>query len=119
MINTYLFLVTTCSTNTSAQYLVLNSRMYRGSLQPAIRVRFWESCHTHQSSLAIPRSLQHLMRALLLHASVAVAIPAGSKNSCSPRAMATSLQGCYNQPLTPSTQLTFQDTQAHTRDLRP
>lgn len=30
---------------------------------------------THQSSLATPKSLQHLIRALLLHASVAVGMP--------------------------------------------
>lgn len=48
---------------------------------------------TYHNSLAIPRSLQHLMRALLLHASVAVGIPEGSKYSCSPRAMATNLRG--------------------------
>jgi len=47
---------------------------------------------TDHSSLAIPKSLQHRIKALLLHASVAVAIPAASKYSCSPRAMATSLQ---------------------------
>ena len=47
---------------------------------------------THQSSLAIPRSLQHLINALLLHASVAVGIPAGSKYSCSPLAIATNLE---------------------------
>jgi hypothetical protein len=64
------------------------------------QTQVWGSRATHQSSLAIPRSLQHLMRALLLHASVAVAIPAGSKNSCSPRAIATSLQRCYNHLLT-------------------
>jgi hypothetical protein len=46
---------------------------------------------THQSSLAIPKSLQQRMSALLLDDSVAVAIPDGSKYSCSPRAMATSL----------------------------
>jgi hypothetical protein len=46
----------------------------------------------HQSSLAIPRSLQHLINALLLHASVAVGIPEGSKYSCSPLATATNLE---------------------------
>ena len=46
---------------------------------------------TYQSSLAIPRSLQHLINALLLQASVAVGIPEGSKYSCSPLAIATSL----------------------------
>lgn len=45
----------------------------------------------NQSSLATPRSLQHLMSALLLHASVAVGMPEGSKYSCSPLATATSL----------------------------
>jgi hypothetical protein len=48
---------------------------------------------THHSSLAIPRSLQHLMRALDLQASVAVGTPDGSKYSCSPLAIATSLLG--------------------------
>ena len=46
---------------------------------------------THHSSLAIPRSLQQRIRALLLHASVAVGMPFGSKYSCSPRAIPTSL----------------------------
>jgi len=46
---------------------------------------------THQSSLAIPKSLQHLINALLFTDSVAVGIPDGSKYSCSPRAMATRL----------------------------
>ena len=48
---------------------------------------------THQSSLAMPRSLQHRMRALLLQPSLAVGTPLGSKNVCSPRATDTSLQG--------------------------
>jgi uncharacterized protein len=47
--------------------------------------------YTDQSSLAIPRSLQQRINALLLQASVAVGMPAGSKYSCSPRAIATSL----------------------------
>ena len=46
---------------------------------------------TDQSSEAIPRSLQHRIRAFDLHASVAVGIPLLSKNSCSPRAIATRL----------------------------
>lgn len=46
----------------------------------------------YQSSLAIPKSLQQRIRALLLHASVAVAIPEGSKYSCSPLAIATNLE---------------------------
>ena len=46
----------------------------------------------YQSSLAIPRSLQHLINALLLQASVAVGIPEGSKYSCSPLAIPTSLE---------------------------
>lgn len=57
-------------------------------------LRVWICCNeiaAHHSSLAIPKSLQQRMRALLLHASVAVAIPLGSKKSCSPRAIATSL----------------------------
>jgi hypothetical protein len=73
---TCFFLVGTCSANTSTQYSFLNSRMNRGS----------------HSSLATPRSLQQRIRALLLHASVAVGIPEGSKYSCSPRAIATRLQ---------------------------
>lgn len=76
MIKTYFFFVGTCSANTSTQYSFLNSRTNRGS----------------HSSLATPRSLQQRIRALLLHASVAVGIPEGSKYSCSPRAMATRLQ---------------------------
>jgi hypothetical protein len=71
----FFFLVGICSAKISMHDLALNSRMKRGS----------------QSSLAMPRSLQHRMRALLLHASVAVGIPEGSKYSCSPRAIATSL----------------------------
>jgi hypothetical protein len=38
-----------------------------------------ESVEIYHNSLAIPRSLQHLMRALLLHPSVAVVIPPASK----------------------------------------
>ena len=72
----YFLLVGTCSANTSTQYCFLNSRMNRGS----------------HSSLAIPRSLQQRIRALLLQASVAVGIPEGSKYSCSPRAIPTSLE---------------------------
>lgn len=75
---TYFFLVGTCSANTSTQYFALNSRMKRGS----------------QSSLAMPRSLQHRISALLFTASVAVGMPLGSKYSCSPRATATSLMEC-------------------------
>lgn len=48
-------------------------------------------CNTHHSSLATPKSLQHLISALLLQASVAVAMPFTSKYSCSPRATATRL----------------------------
>lgn len=50
---------------------------------------------THHSSLATPRSLQQRISALLLQASVAVGIPAGSKYSCSPLAIATNL--CMHQ----------------------
>ncbi len=53
---------------------------------------------THHSSLAIPRSLQQRMSALLLHASVAVGMPFGSKYSCSPRAMPTSLSNVSDSP---------------------
>lgn len=91
--DTDFFLVGTCSANTSKQYLALNSRMKRGSLNGSLSKNHKIQCHDiiDQSSLAIPRSLQHLINALLLHASVAVAIPEGSKYSCSPRATATSL----------------------------
>lgn len=64
------------STNTSTQCFFLKSRMKRGS----------------QSSEAIPRSLQHRMRAFDFAPSEAVAIPLGSKYSCSPRAVATNLR---------------------------
>lgn len=69
----FLFFFTACSTNTSTQCCFLKSRIKVGS----------------QSSLAIPKSLQHRIRALDLQASVAVAIPDGSKYSCSPRATDT------------------------------
>jgi hypothetical protein len=81
--DTYFFLVTTCSANISTQYFALNSLMKRGS----------------QSSLAIPRSLQQRISALLLTASVAVGIPLGSKYSCSPRATPTSLIQQVNRQL--------------------
>ncbi len=71
----HFLLVGTCSAYTSTQYSFLNPRMNRGS----------------HSSLAIPRSLQQRISALLLQASVAVGIPEGSKYSCSPRAIPTSL----------------------------
>jgi hypothetical protein len=71
----HFLLVGTCSANTSTQYSFLNPRMNRGS----------------HNSLATPRSLQQRISALLLQASVAVGIPEGSKYSCSPRAMPTSL----------------------------
>lgn len=65
---------------------------------PATQVRVMSTipcvmstCSNH-NSLAIPRSLQHRIRALLLQPSVAVGMPLGSKYSCSPRATATSLQ---------------------------
>ena len=50
-----------------------------------------EEVATHQSSLAIPRSLQQRIRALLLHPSVAVGSPSALKNVCSPLATETSL----------------------------
>lgn len=85
-------LVVACSTNTSVQYCALNSRMNRGSLELSLRIPvIYKQEASYQSSLAMPKSLQHLMRALLLHDSVAVATPEGSKNSCSPRAIATNL----------------------------
>ena len=68
------FLVLTCSTHISFVILFVNSLMKRGS----------------QSSEAIPKSLQHRIKALDLQPSVAVGIPSGSKYCCSPRAMETS-----------------------------
>ena len=65
-----------CSTHTSFVILLVNSLMNRGS----------------QSSEAIPRSLQHRIRALDLQPSVAVGMPSGSKYCCSPRAMETRLE---------------------------
>jgi hypothetical protein len=73
----FFFLVVTCSTHTSFVISVVNFRMNRGS----------------HSSDAIPRSLQHRIRALDLQPSVAVGMPSGSKYCCSPRAMETSLKG--------------------------
>jgi hypothetical protein len=75
-LKTHFLLEGTCSAYTSTQYSFLNSRMNRGS----------------HSSLATPRSLQQRISALLLQASVAVGIPEGSKYSCSPREIPTSLQ---------------------------
>lgn len=92
------FLVTTCSPHASTQYFALNSRMKRGSLQGGVRpatasaiARDIGTCDnlTDHSSLAMPRSLQHRIKALLLHPSVAVGTPLGSKYSCSPRATET------------------------------
>ena len=51
---------------------------------------------TNQSSEAIPRSLQHRMRAFDLHPSVAVGNPAGSKKVCSPLATETNLFHAIN-----------------------
>lgn len=59
----FFFLVTWCSPNFSSQCFFLNILIQRGS----------------QSSLAIPRSLQHRIKALDLQPSVAVGIPLGSK----------------------------------------
>lgn len=56
-------LLTTCSTNASRAYFALYLRIHRGS----------------HNSLAIPRSLQHLTRALERQPSVAVGIPSGEK----------------------------------------
>ena len=84
----------TFSTNTSTQWAALNSRMNRGSLRTTGQ-RIEGGCillTAHQSSLAMPRSLQHLINALLLQASVAVGIPEGSKYSCSPLEIPTSLE---------------------------
>lgn len=46
---------------------------------------------TYHSSEAIPRSLQHRIKALLLQPSDAVGSPELSKKSCSPRACDTNL----------------------------
>lgn len=70
-----LFFVTTCSTIVSFAISAKNLRMNRGS----------------QSSEAIPKSLQHRIRAFDLQPSVAVGMPSGSKYCCSPRAIDTSL----------------------------
>jgi hypothetical protein len=59
----FFFFVLTCSTHTSLVSFPVNSRINRGS----------------QSSLAMPKSLQHRMSALDLHPSVAVGMPSGSK----------------------------------------
>ena len=69
------FFVLACSTQISFVILLVNSLMKRGS----------------QSSDAMPRSLQHRIKALDLQPSVAVGIPSGSKYCCSPRAIETSL----------------------------
>lgn len=71
-------------------------RIDRGDLSSTASLRARETerereRETDQSSEAMPRSLQHLMRALLLHPSVAVGIPFASKNVCSPRATLTNL----------------------------
>jgi hypothetical protein len=75
-------------------------RRFVGADENRVPERAERSVHTgegkgeekmNQSSLAIPRSLQHRINALLLHPSVAVGIPLGSKNVCSPRATETSL----------------------------
>jgi hypothetical protein len=60
--------------------------------QPTKNLSWHRKKKPYQSSLAMPRSLQQRMSALLLHPSVAVGIPFGSKYSCSPRAMLTRLQ---------------------------
>lgn len=75
------FLVNACSTNASLACSFRNLRIYRGS----------------QSSLATPRSLQHLMRAFDLQPSVAVATPSESKYCCSPRANETRLNQLANE----------------------
>lgn len=74
--STHFLPVLASSTKTSTQYFCLNCRMKRGS----------------QSSDAMPKSLQHRMRALDLAPSEAVAMPFGSKYSCSPRAVEMYLQ---------------------------
>ena len=69
------FLVVTCSTNVSLPRSAMNLLMNLGS----------------HSSDAIPRSLQHRIRAFDLQPSVAVGMPSGSKYCCSPLAIDTSL----------------------------
>ena len=59
----FFFLVTTCSTQISRPFSRRNLRMNRGS---------------HNSD-AMPRSLQHLIKAFDLQPSVAVGMPSGSK----------------------------------------
>jgi hypothetical protein len=71
----FFLLLVICSTHTSLLCCALNLRINTGS----------------QSSLAMPRSLQHRINALDLHPSVAVGMPSGSKYCCSPRAIETSL----------------------------
>lgn len=95
---THFRLLTICSVNTSTQYLALNSRMNLGSLscQLSLCLHTQQRLLAHHNSLAIPKSLQHRIRALLLHASVAVGMPEGSKYSCSPRATETSLDDQLN-----------------------
>lgn len=73
----------------------------------------------HQSSLAIPRSLQHRIKALLLQPSVAVGMPEGSKYSCSPRAMPTSLTVYMSisiEGIEMVKQYTFPDRRVHIHD---
>jgi hypothetical protein len=92
---TYFFFEAACSVHASTQCAALNVLMNPGSLD----TRHSHQYHlvsegekgTDQSSLAIPKSLQHLMRALDLHPSVAVGSPSGLKNVCSPLATLTSL----------------------------
>ena len=72
-LHSFLFFPPVPSAQTSAAYLPLNSLINLGS----------------HSSLAMPRSLQHRMSALDLAPSEAVAMPLGSKYSCSPRAVDT------------------------------
>lgn len=71
------FLVVRCSTIVSRASSLRNFLMNRGS----------------HNSLAMPRSLQHRIRALDLQPSVAVGMPSGSKYCCSPRATEMRLRG--------------------------
>jgi len=82
IVATYFVFCLACSTHTSTQCFALNSLIKVGS----------------HSSLAMPRSLQHRIRALDLQASVAVGMPDSSKYSCSPRATETSLLVSHIHP---------------------
>lgn len=96
----YFFFCVTCSTIASVQYFFLKSLINVGSLQTgniSFRAKPSEDISsTDHSSLAIPRSLQHLSTAFDLHASIAVGIPSMEKYSCSPRATDTRLDKAHD-----------------------